>query len=145
MNEGRKTMRRKNRNPDALGLLACGSAGAWDITIDEAIAGREQWFARIEGPSVYLQFEIAAPTQIARALRFLDKPATSRSTPLHLGSSDGRDVTLFWDDEYTDRCFLVIGDLAQPIARLVLNGQELAKIKMALRQVRDDLKTEKLA
>jgi hypothetical protein len=35
-----------------LGLLADGSSGALEVSIDETITGLEQWFAQIEGPSI---------------------------------------------------------------------------------------------
>ena len=137
-------MRRRiaNTKADAFGLLACGSAGTWDISIDETIAGRARWFARIESPSLFLQFEIPSPTVVARALRFLDKPRQFRRC-LRIGTADRRPVTLVWDDEFADRCFLVIGALDQPISRLTLDGEELAKIKLALRQAHADLQTER--
>jgi hypothetical protein len=135
-------MRRKSgkSNGDAFGLLACGSAGAWDISIDETVTGPDRWFANIQGPSVNLQFEIASPSMIARALRFLDKTA-GRS--LRVGTADRWPVTLVWDDEFADRCFLIVGSTDRPAVRLTLNGQELAKIKIALRQAGEDLKPEK--
>jgi hypothetical protein len=139
-------MRRKTRGEGALGLAAVGSGGAWDISLDEALSGPEKWIARIEGPSLQLSFEIASPAVVGRAARFLDavrRPRASRS--LRIGAAGRCDVTLLWDDEHEDRCFLIVGEPSEPILRLAFNGQELAKAKMALSQVLEDLKPERLA
>jgi hypothetical protein len=44
-----------------LGLLANGSSGSWEVSIDESVSGTERWFAQIEGPSLWLYFEIPSP------------------------------------------------------------------------------------
>ncbi len=154
-------MRRKTRGEPTLGLMAFGSGGGWDITVDEALSGPDKWIARIEGPSLDLSFEISSPAVIERAARFLDavrRPTGSRGLgsekvdvrfeprSLRLGAAGRCAVTLIWDDEFVDRCFLIVGEPSDPIClRLTFGGEELAKVKMALSQVLEDLKPERLA
>jgi hypothetical protein len=45
-----------------LGLLAIGSSGPWEVSVDETISGTERWFAQIEGPSISIYFEIPSPS-----------------------------------------------------------------------------------
>ena len=51
-----------------LGLLANGASGPWEFSVDETISGTERWFAQIEGPSVYISFEIPSPSIVGEAL-----------------------------------------------------------------------------
>src|SRR5437773_2194336 len=68
------------------GLLALGSSGPWEVAIDETLSGPARYFAQIEGPSVYLYFEIPAVKLVEDVLDFLDprvaatKPATENGT-----------------------------------------------------------------
>jgi hypothetical protein len=134
----------------SVGLLAYGSAGPWDVAIDDATTGAERWFAQIEGPSVYLYFEISSTAIVEDALRFLEGLSASDADPLpgrtpakngslRLGHFGQYSVTLMRDDEYNDRCFLIIGASASPTARLTLTSAEIAPLIKALRQVREDL------
>ena len=59
---------------EPLGLLANGSSGPWEFSVDETISGNERWFAQIEGPSVYISFEIPSPAIVGEAVRFLAPP-----------------------------------------------------------------------
>jgi hypothetical protein len=57
---------------ESLGLTAIGSAGSWEVAIDETTSGTTQkWFAQIEGHSVYLYFAVQSPRVIDKMLDFL--------------------------------------------------------------------------
>jgi hypothetical protein len=137
-----------------VGLAANGSSGLWDIAVDETISGAARWFAQLEGPGVYLYFEIESPQIIDKLIQFIERaPGTNKHLPsaatadngsLRLGSFGRTPVALIWDDEVKDRCFFAIGTAAQPALRLTLSGGDLDAIANALRQVRDDLAHEGL-
>jgi hypothetical protein len=133
---------------EALGLVANGSSALWDVAIDETIAGKQRWFASIEGPNGSLYFEIASPQVVEDALRFLergpDPRKKARGDTLRLGKFQRASVTLLWDDEYRDRCFLVLGASNRPGVRLSLDAQQVAMLLEALRQVREDLAAQQL-
>jgi hypothetical protein len=133
--------------PD-LGLLATGVAGEWSVDIDENVSGPEDWFAQIEGPGVYLSFPIVAPNILGDTLRLLDRsckkvgPGTTK--PLHLGQFGQHSVTLIQDDEYPDRCFLVIGPEAQATVRVTVAGNGLHDLTECFRQVVEELRSDGL-
>lgn len=139
-NEEREAVGR--RHEPACGLVANGSAGRWDVNIDETTEGEEQWFAQIEGPSVYLYFEVSSPAIVDELVRFFERPSASRGVipSLHVGSFGDDGVDLVRDDEYPDRCFIVIGRAPGATVRVALTGNDLADLTEALRQVREDLR-----
>jgi hypothetical protein len=138
-----------DRDNGTFGLLANGSCGPWEIAIDETTSGPDRWFAQIEGPFVSLYFEIPSPDLAGKLLPFLEgrpqgQPVSSSdlAVTLVLGRADQTPVTLVRDDEYLDRCFLVIGPEARPVVRLTLAGADLTNLSGALRQVAEDLQEE---
>jgi hypothetical protein len=125
-----------------LGLLANGSSGRWDVSIDETISGTQRWFAQIEGPSFWLSFEMASPEIISKAIQLLARPQTKSEEnegKLNLGEAQGTPVALVRDDEYTDRCFLIVGPSDSPTVRLAVAGEDWHSLVQALRQVEQDL------
>jgi hypothetical protein len=133
----------------AVGLVANGSAGSWDVAVDETISGAARWFAQIEGPRVTIYFEIPSPKVIDQTIGFIEQntaldriPApgsAARHGSLRLGAFGRSPVALVWDDESRSRCFFVIGQTAQPTIRLTLTDGDIAEFTQALRQVREDL------
>ena len=138
--------------PDArdgdLGLLANGSSGPWDVSIDETIAGEERWFAQIEGPSVSIYFDLSSPDIISQAIRFL--ATTTEQAGVRHGSARANGelriskptelpVLLVRDDEFEDRIFLVVGDVDRPVVRWTLTPSESRDILEALNQAQEDL------
>src|SRR5882724_10702751 len=75
----RNTLRQNENGNDSQGLSAIGSAGGWEVAIDKTTSGTQRWFAQIEGPSVYLYFEIAAPDVIDEILDFLTERRKARN------------------------------------------------------------------
>src|SRR5205823_4692737 len=102
---------------DEWGLLANGSAGCWNIEVDETLDGK-QWLLEIEGPQTYLAFQLRDLQVLARALKFLTADARSKQSngqdaeaednALELGRFGSATVSLLRDNEDFPRCFLVI-------------------------------------
>jgi hypothetical protein len=125
-----------------LGLLAIGSSGRWDVSIDETISGTARWFVQIEGPSLWLSLEIPSAEIISKWIQFLAQPQTKRTETedrLGLGEAKGIPVTLVRDDEHQDRSFLIVGPGDSPIVRFAVAGEDLHNLVQALRQVEHDL------
>jgi hypothetical protein len=136
------------------GLVANGSSGPWDIAVDETISGAARWFAQVEGPGVYVYFEIQSPKIIDAIIEFIEihinvkggarSDLVAGNGSLDLGGFGCAPVSLVWDDEDKDRCFFTIGTAAQATLRMTLSAGDLAELVGALRQVRDDLEEEGL-
>jgi hypothetical protein len=132
------------------GLVANGSSGAWDISINETIRGKEKWYADIEGPSVYLSFQLVDLDIVDKMIAFLDRHVSADASPrkarsgkageeLTIGSFGQALVLLIGDNEYRDRCFLVVGPKNGCCVRFPLWGEDTRMILDALRQVREDV------
>ena len=153
----------RSRNPEAgpddekrqvIGLVANGSSGPWDIAIDEAIAQATRWFAQVEGPGVYLYFEIPSLKIVDRIIKFIKRQVDANkrlpSGPvagngsLRLGYFGRTPVALLWDEEDKNRCFFTIGTAIKPTLRITLSAGDLDDLVKALGQVRDDLEAEGL-
>jgi hypothetical protein len=131
-----------------IGLLANGSSGSWEVSVDETISGTKRWFAQIEGPSVYVSFEVPSPHIIGDAVRFLAPPhddgrefiSSARGRGgLCMSKSQGIPVSLVRDDEYADRCFLIVGPGDKPVVRYSFAGEDMENLLEALRQANQDI------
>jgi len=129
--------------------MAIGSSGSWEIAIDQTTSGPERFFAQIDGPSVFLYFEIPSLEIIDEAIEFLtassgngEKNAApaARGGTLALGTSKSTHVKLVRDDEFSDRYFLVIEPKDGTLVRVTVTNDDLTHMIDALRQVREDLK-----
>jgi hypothetical protein len=139
-----ETTQMSSEAPDKkLGLLANGSSGPWEVSVEETISGDERWFAQIEGPSVYVSFEIPSPNIIGEAVRFLaEREPTSSARGqgrICMSKCQGIPVSLVRDDEYADRCFLIVGPGDSPVVRYVFAGEDLENLIESLRQANQDL------
>jgi hypothetical protein len=134
---------------EGFGLLANGTSRRWDIAVEEAL-DREEWSLELEGPQVYLVFQLQDLHVIPAALGFLQsgaktsRPAAgsqgSRSEPeLNLGKFGSASVSLAWDNEDVLRCFLIIGPRARATLRLTFEAEDVPMLIEALRQVVEDL------
>jgi hypothetical protein len=63
--------RDQKESKEGIGLLALGSSGPWEVAIDETMSGPARYFAQIEGPALYLYFEIPTIELIEDVLDFL--------------------------------------------------------------------------
>ncbi len=140
-------MKAKNDQPTGnLGLTANGSSSNWYVAVDETLDGGE-WSLEIDGPQVYLVFQLRGPQVVAEAARFLQSaPATHRKDrrrgetgELLLGRFGSASVSLVWDDEGFRRCFLVVGPKARSTLRLSLEEDDIRSIREALNQVLEDM------
>jgi hypothetical protein len=133
-------------------LVASASAGPWRVLIDETHSGPEKWFVQLHGPSVYFSFEISSPKTIDTLVHFLEQsaesnPSSSRNksnSSLLVSTPSEVPVTVIRDDEYADRCFLVLGAEAGVIVRYTFAGVDLANLTEALRKTKNELKSEGL-
>jgi hypothetical protein len=135
-------------------LVANGSSGPWDIAVDETIAQSARWFAQVEGPGVYLYFEIPSLKIVDRISKFIKRHVDANerlpSSPgagngsLRLGYFGRTPVALLWDEEHNDRCFFTIGTAIKPTMMMTLSAGDLDELAKALSQVRDDLEAEGL-
>lgn len=137
----RKTRPSRQTDAATIGLLANGSAGSWEIAIDETTSGADRWWVQIEGPSAGFYFEIPGLEIVGELIQFLERPPAtpSESRWLVVSKDDKNPITLGKDDEYEDRFFMAVGPLEKPLARFILAGTDRAQISAALRQVQDDL------
>jgi len=144
-----KQLRTSPRKPQpAVGLLAIGTCGPWEISVDQAISGRPRWFAQIEGPSVYLYFEIRSLNVVGEAARLLSEETGGLRAvaangkpngPLTLGKDKSAPVRLLRDDEFEDRYFLVVEAKNGAVARFTIAGNDRAQLADCLRQINVDI------
>lgn len=142
MNSSQQHSNSPDDNVSSVGLVAIGRAGDWEVSVDETTSGADKWFAQIEGPSVYLYFEIASPGVIEEVLRFLDSPeapSIDKRGDIEVGTFNETSVTLLRDDEFADRYFFCIGGIGKATVRISVLGDNLKALSTAVRQVRDEL------
>jgi hypothetical protein len=129
---------RRENSASGFGLVATGSSGGWGFEIDEALDRDNEWLAEIEGPQVYLVFQLRDLQVVSEATRFLECP--SPGAGMTMGSWIGStDVRLVWDNEMPLRCFLVIGAEGKATLRVILLEDDIRLLGEALQQVQDDL------
>jgi hypothetical protein len=121
-----------------LGLLANGSAGSWEIAIDETTSGPDRWYAQIEGPTASFSFELPSLDIVEKMVRFLEASGKA-SASLTLSKDKKTPVALVKDDEYADRYFLVVGPIDDPVARFTLAGSDVVSLGKALQDVKEEL------
>lgn len=135
-------------NPDsqAFGLVASGSSGDWEISIDETLSGPRKWFLQIDGPLWYLEFRVARRDVVDGVLGFLGthlgdgnsstgNRASAIDDEIELGCSCGNRVSLIWDTETNERCFILVAGDDGFHVRFTLLHDDLVQIVDAFRQV----------
>jgi len=140
-----------NASGRSLGLLAHGSAGDWQVEIDEASSGEPRWFMQIGGPARYLYFPIAHPRVIDSILCFIggfDESCSSHSAPpqsqlteLCLGDCDGNTAALLRDEGENDHCTFLVTGPGEMCVRISLTDCDTDLISLigALRELRHEL------
>ena len=123
-----------------VGFTAAGSSGDWDVAVDQTTGSPARWFAQIEGPSVYLYFEIASPATAAEVLRFLEPEAPPAAGVQLRVAAGPQPLALLRDDEFGDTCSVVLGASPGPVARFTLEPEDLDDLAEALRQACDALR-----
>jgi hypothetical protein len=136
---------------ESFGLMAMGRSGRWDVDVDETTEGPQRWFMQIEGPSVYLSFEIPSPEIIPSALDFLQGSSSTSgaqegpaadSGSFVLGKGGNTPVTVLKCDECEDHFFLMMKPITSVVVRVTIAGTDLKELQEALRQVVEDLEEE---
>jgi hypothetical protein len=139
-----------NGDRSTLALVANGSSGPWDVAVNEDGGEPAKLFVQIEGPITYLHFAIPSSQAIRTMRQYLQlrpagddratTPTAPRATePARIGTFGQASVILTWDDEFADRCFLVVGNSAKSTFRLTIAGAEVRHLSEALRQVEADV------
>jgi hypothetical protein len=135
---------KSNPLTEGMGLLANGSSGRWDIAVDESL-DRDEWSMELDGRNTYLVFQLQDLSVIPRVLQFLQSGAAAKHAPgrhdgeeggrLTLGRFGSEPVSLVWDNEDFQRCFLVVGARGLSTLRLSLEAEEIPMLIEALSQV----------
>jgi hypothetical protein len=142
MSDLKRTNAVTDRENGNFGMLANGSSGQWEIAIDETTTGKDRWFAQLEGPSAYLNFEISSPHIAEGIIDYLsdaNSQSESHNGALLIGGDKRVPVSLVRDDEFADRVFLVVGPDSAPIVRFTISGTDIHDLVEAFRQVKEDL------
>lgn len=129
------------------GLAGFGKSGKWELSIDEATVGPDQWRLQIEGPTASLNLPIPSPDVIGDAIHVLSHTASQSSQtpvgfpPASVVVETGKEnaISLFQDDEHVDRFFLVIQSSSGLSIRLAILEPDLACLIDALLQVQAEL------
>jgi len=135
------------RESDSRGLTALGAAGGWQVDIDGSNSGLTQnWFAQIEGPAVYVSFEVQSPSVIEDMIEFLTERTADefgiqrvRESEIVVGIDEGAPVTLLRDDEFSDRFFLLMQSKKNLAIRVTIADTDLDSLLIALRQAQNEL------
>jgi hypothetical protein len=136
---------------EGLGLLAQGSSRCWEFSISEHLGGAKGWSAELEGPNVYLVFQLQDLAVVAAALKLLrcrsahsecNGPTAflAKDGALRLGRFGQSSMSIEWDDETPDRCFLIVGPRARSVLRLTFQRDDISMLIEALTQVVEDLR-----
>jgi hypothetical protein len=131
-------MNRKLDPPtENVGLAAIGTSDRWVVSLDESL-DCERWWLEIEGPGVYLHFQIHDPTVVSKALRYLqvgmavdrtkDRKNEDTERELRLGHLGSAVVALQWDDEHGPRCFLIICSEGLSALRLSFGTEDIRRL-----------------
>lgn len=135
-----------NGDQNGFGLLAYGSSRSWEVSIDESLNHDEEWIGQIEGPNVYLTFQLNDIQVVSEVKNFLSQPPHKSSAHQHqhsrpsmiLGKFGQNPVSLVWDEEDIERCFLVVSGNGQSV-RITLLQEDINMLKDAFSQVLADL------
>jgi hypothetical protein len=140
--------REVDRQTEALALLANGTSRRWDIAVDESLE-RGGWSLEMDGPQIYLVFQLRDLDVIPKALQFLESGSArgarkrqrgeAEEAALYMGRFGGASVSLVWDNEDFPRCFLIVGPKARSTLRLSLESEDIRMLSEAFRAVLKDL------
>lgn len=131
---------------DTFGLLASGTSRCWDVAIDESTCHDDEWIAEIEGPQVYLTFQLKEIAVVSKVIDYLgqhrsENGTTKRriSSPVTLGKFGHATISLTWDNEETERCFLVIGARGRSTIRITLLHDDIQMLREAFQDLKSEL------
>jgi hypothetical protein len=128
-----------------LGLVASADSGFWMIAVDQTTSGAERWFLQIKGPSAHLYIEIPSTQVIDQAASLFAARSSPGLVEAHtaesfdIGEFAGLPVALVFDDEFRDRCFLLIADGSCSTLRFTIVGADFVSLAAAMCAARDQL------
>jgi hypothetical protein len=119
------------------------------VDVDEAL-DRQDWFMEIEGPQIYVLFQLHDLNSVDRAREFLrSKPPrsagndhedqTSAVVELTLGRFGTAAVLLRWDNEDFPRCFLIVDSGEHSAMHFSLYSDDIKMLADALEQASEDI------
>jgi hypothetical protein len=127
------------------GLLAIGSSDGWELTIDESLDEDLKWEAELEGPNIYISYSFQDLKIVGVALEYLQSRILDGREVVHgrsrsrngltLGKFGASRISLMWDDEDFDRCFIIVGPSSNSSIRLSLIGGDIKKLIGAFQKV----------
>jgi hypothetical protein len=123
--------------PDNFCLLATGASGCWSVDLDESTDGTE-WSLQLDGPQVYLAFSLRDLGVVRAAADYL-RVSRMGTEAIPLGSFASGRVSLHWDNEYPDRCFLIVSGFEGSAFRITLSAEDTRALSEALEQIQEDL------
>src|SRR4029077_1897334 len=104
----------------------------------------QEWEVEIEGPNFYITFPLKKLEILRDTLDYLQTrilgekemphPKSIKQDGLTLGKFGASKITLIWDDEDFDRCFLIIGGTGNSTIRLSLFGNEIKELSKAFQK-----------
>jgi hypothetical protein len=145
--------RQHDDSSDGFGLVAFGSSGRWEVSIDESREREGEWIAEIEDPRLDLVFQLRDLRVVHEALDFLQLRynkqfyekilnKTADCNNLTLGQFGPSPVSLVWDDEEFVRCFLIVGPGAKSTMRFSLYIEDIEMLIDALQQAIADIPSD---
>jgi hypothetical protein len=127
--------------PKHYGLAGVGSAGHFDVEIDEALDDPNDVQMNISTPGWSFRFNVSARSDVPRMLSFLREQTGSLVfSELAIGSFSGGPVLLIKDSEFADRFWLRATGTGQMI-EFVLAGRDLADFTEAVTKAVEDLES----
>ena len=127
---------------DPAGLAAFGRCGVWEVSIEQETSGRERWFVEIEGTAGALRLQIGSFDNLLSTVAALRHETRQRngSQPesRELFSGERAQLRIVRDDEFADRCFLLL-DSDEFQLRLTVAGNDLVHLCEAFDQAVADL------
>src|ERR1700719_1034274 len=105
MSASRQTRAKPRTDAMSVGLMAIGSSGPWEISVNQSVTKADHWFAQIEGPAVYIYFEIPSTNILNQVSRFFaidELGRKPRKNTLALATGKSTQVSLVRDDEFPD-------------------------------------------
>jgi hypothetical protein len=131
---------------DESGLLASGSSGDWSVDVDRTLGARPRYLMQLDSPRAYVHFQLLNRQIVATMHEYLlraAKPAAlNEDGSLLLGTCGQSQVLLIWDDEFRDRCFLIVGFGGKALVRITLLEDDVSALEDALGQALADLSAD---
>lgn len=127
------------------GMIAFGHSGNWELSIDELVDESDKWSLQIESAVVSLQCglsTLAVLSDLEKLLKLSDSEERDQSGSLKIGIYYGRPVTVTLDREYSDRCFITVGDSTNARFEVTLAGDDFCHFRKVVSQIVSELELE---